>query len=382
MKRALQLASVASMIDLFNEDNISILHELGFVVDVAANFDEGSITSKERVNEYKKELQSRNIDVYHIPIPRSIFKVKDIVKSYKMVKKLAEEKKYDIMHCHSPIGGVIARFAFRKAKKIGTRVIYTAHGFHFFKGASIKNWLLFYPIERICARYCDTIITINKEDYERAKTFKCQDVQYVPGIGVDIEEIRMFSNEENRSRLRKEYDIKKDDFVLMSIGQLSKRKNHSMVIEAMASLKELNIKYLLVGTGEMYESLKALVSKFNLENKVIFAGYVKDAKKLLCAADCFVFPSLQEGLPVSLMEAMASGVPCIASDIRGNKDLLENKHLFELKDVDTLAAKINELYCDKDERKNSIYNMSNKMDMIDINKVRLLMKCIYYDKQS
>ena len=136
-KKALQLASVASMIDLFNTDNIEILRSLGYAVDVATNFKEGSITSQERVDEYRQELKEQRIGTYQVPIPRSIKKVGNIISSYKFVKKLVEKKQYQIVHCHSPIGGVICRLACRKArKKYGTKVIYTAHGFHFFKGAS------------------------------------------------------------------------------------------------------------------------------------------------------------------------------------------------------------------------------------------------------
>ena len=115
-KRALQLASVASMIDLFNADNIRILQSLGYAVDVATNFEEGSITSQERVNEYREELKKLNIGTFQIPIPRSISKIGNIVKSYKLVKHLVEENKYQIVHCHSPIGGVVCRLACRKAR--------------------------------------------------------------------------------------------------------------------------------------------------------------------------------------------------------------------------------------------------------------------------
>lgn len=158
----LMLASVASMIDLFNADNMNILEKLGCRIDVAANFSKGSITSQERVAAYRRELEVRGINVYNTPIPRSIFKIGDIINSYKQIRKLTKEKHYRIVHCHSPIGGVVARFACRKARKTGRKVIYTAHGFHFFKGASLINWLIFYPIERLCSHFTDVLITINQ----------------------------------------------------------------------------------------------------------------------------------------------------------------------------------------------------------------------------
>lgn len=324
-RRALQLASVASMIDLFNTDNIRVLRSLGYSVDVAANFEEGSITSQERVNEYREELRAQNIGTYQIPIPRSIKKVGNIVKSYKMVKHLVEEKKYQIVHCHSPIGGVICRLACRRARnKYGTKVIYTAHGFHFFKGASKAAWFIYYPIERWCSKYTDILITINQEDFHNAKKMKAKKVEYVPGIGIPVEEIRNIKVD--RDRRRAEFGYKDSDFVFMSTGQISMRKNHEVVIRALSLLKdkENRMKYLIVGFGEEKDRLTRLVREFGLERAVIFAGYRSDVKELLHCVDAFVFPSIQEGLPVALMEAMAAGLPIVASRIRGNVDLIED----------------------------------------------------------
>lgn len=164
------LASVASMIDQFNMKNISLLKELGYGVDVACNFEIGSTSSQERVLVFKEELKELGVGVIHLPIPRKISAIGDIYKSYKMVKKLVEKEEYQIVHCHSPIGGVITRLACRKQRKKGLKVIYTAHGFHFFSGAPWKNWLVFYPIEKWMARYTDVLITICKEDFNRARS--------------------------------------------------------------------------------------------------------------------------------------------------------------------------------------------------------------------
>ena len=215
-KHVLQLASVASMIDLFNKDNLLILERLGARIDVAANFQEGSITSQVRVNEYRQELKDRKIDVIDFPCPRSIFRFADILHSYKMMKTLVETRNYRFVHCHSPIGGVIARLACRNARKKGTKVIYTAHGFHFFKGASILNWLIFYPIEKLCSRITDVLITINQEDYKRALSWKTCRVELVPGIGVHTEEFR--NEVVDRVKYRTEFGFKDDDFVFCVLG--------------------------------------------------------------------------------------------------------------------------------------------------------------------
>lgn len=343
-KRALMLASVASMIDLFNMDNIKILKDLGYKVDVACNFEEGSITSQEMVNEFRKELEENGIHTYQLPIPRSVSKVKQIFDSYKLTKKLVEKNKYQIVHCHSPIGGVICRLACRKARKYGTKVIYTAHGFHFYKGASKKAWMIFYPVEKFCSKYTDILITINKEDYNRAKKFKAQKIEYVPGIGIHTKELQ--ETEVDKAAKRQELGLTEEDFVIMSTGQLSIRKNHEVIIRALAKINEQNVKYLIVGFGELENYLKNLAKELNIEDRIVFAGYRNDVKEILHAVDAFAFPSLQEGLPVSLMEAMAVGLPIVCSNIRGNVDLIENNingYLYRNDDIEGFAEGINKL---------------------------------------
>ena len=192
MKKALMLASVASMIDQFNTDNIRLLQKMRYHVDVVTNFENGSTTSQQRVNEVRAELEANGVRTIHMPIPRKITDVKGIVSSYRDVKKLCNENRYELLHCHSPIGSVVARLGAKHArKKYGTRVIYTAHGFHFFKGSPLVNWLTFFPVEWICSFFTDVLITINKEDYARSqKVMHAKRIEYVPGVGVDTEAIK------------------------------------------------------------------------------------------------------------------------------------------------------------------------------------------------
>lgn len=376
--RILMLASVASMIDLFNADNLDILEALSCKIDVAANFSNGSITSQKRVDAYKEELENRSINVYNIPIPRSIFKIKDIIRAYRQVKEMANERHYRIVHCHSPIGGVLARLACRNARKNGTKVIYTAHGFHFFNGASLVNWLIFYPIERLCSHFTDVLITINQEDYSRAKAWHTCDVKYVPGIGVHTEEFRKESVD--RVALRNELGIKESDFVFLSVGQLSVRKNHEVVIRALAKINNPKVKYLLVGFGELEDKLKLLAKDLNIADRVIFAGYRGDVRKILHVVDAFAFPSLQEGLPVSLMEAMSVGLPIVCSAVRGNVDLVVNGkggYVYGCHDVDGFAEGMSEIVAGKG------YEMGRHdisvMEKFDIKAVNKIMTELYKD---
>lgn len=376
------MASVASMIDLFNTDNINILRSLGYSVDVATNFEEGSITSQDRVNEYIEELKAQGIGTYQMPIPRSIKKVGNIISSYKMIKKLVEEKKYKIVHCHSPIGGVICRLACKRArKKYGTKVIYTAHGFHFFKGASKTAWMIYYPVEKWCSKYTDILITINQEDYQRAQKMKAVRVEYVPGIGVHTEEIKNVVSD--KDAIRSEFGFSGDDFVFMSTGQISVRKNHELVIRALSKINDKTVKYLIVGFGEEEERLKKLVDELGLKDRVVFAGYRKNVKEILHAVDAFAFPSLQEGLPVSLMEAMAVGLPVVCSRIRGNTDLIENGkggYLFDCHDVDGFAEGMKKLYNNKEVGLKNL-EMIKKFDIDNVNiKMKSIYRSIYTER--
>ncbi len=328
MKKALVLASVASMIDQFNMPNILLLKELGYEVDVVANFTEsGSITS-ERTENLKMRLLKLGVNVINVPIPRKIFAIKNILKSYKVIKKLCNENNYNLLHCHSPIGGAIARLGARRARKsAGTKVIYTAHGFHFYKGAPLKNWILFYTIEKYCARFTDVLITINKEDYSLAKSkMKAKRVEYLPGVGVDVAKFSKNEQSESaRSLKRKEMQISESDVILLSVGELNENKNHSVIIDAIARLNDKNVKYFIVGKGHLKEELEKKIANNKLENQVFLLGFRTDVAEIYKACDIFVFPSYREGLSVSIMEAMASNLPCVVSRIRGNTDLIDSE---------------------------------------------------------
>ena len=319
-KKALVLASVASMIDQFNIPNIRILQSLGYKVDVVADFaDPGTITA-ERADDLKKRLAAMNVRVISIAIPRALG-INSVRSSYRQVKELIDRESYDLIHCHSPIGGAICRLAARKARKKGTRVIYTAHGFHFYDGAPKKNWCVFYPAERILSHLTDVLITINKEDLKRAKEeFSAKKTVYVPGIGVDVD--KFLKTAVIRDEKRAELGITKDDIMVLSVGELNVNKNHSTVIKALGKLKDKRIHYVIAGKGDLDKELEELADRQGVS--LHLAGFRSDVAQLYKCADIFVLPSVREGLNVSLMEAMASGVVIVCSKIRGNTDLVTN----------------------------------------------------------
>ena len=258
---------------------------------------------------------------------------------YKKLKAIIDEGEFSIIHCHTPVGGVVGRLAARKARKKGTRVIYTAHGFHFYKGAPIKNWLLYYPVERICSHLTDILITINKEDFALAqKKMKAKCVEYVPGVGVDLEKFSKLTFD--KAAKRRELGIPEDATLLLSVGELIPRKNHKTSIRAIA---DMNAYYIIAGDGELRPQLQSLIDELGVGDRVKLLGYRRDVSDLYKASDIVVFPSFQEGLPVSVIEAMACGLPCVASNIRGNTDLLactEREFLCEPDNITEYSEKL------------------------------------------
>lgn len=282
---------------------------------------------------FSKDCEQYHITAHQIDFDRNPLKPVN-KKAYSELVDLLQREHFDIIHCNTPIGGVIGRLAAHRVG--GSYVIYQAHGFHFWKGAPTKNWLFYYPAEKFLSRYTDTLITINKEDYALAQKFHAKEVVYVPGVGIDLSKFQ--SNNNIREAKRKELGIKKDDVAILSVGELIPRKNHKIVIDAIYDLKDkpeyTHIQYFICGIGELQDELKSYISERGVEDHVHLLGYRLDVNEIYNAADVFVFMSLQEGLPVALMEAMASGLVCIASNIRGNNDLITDKYNGRLIPID------------------------------------------------
>lgn len=267
----------------------------------------------------KPFFQDYDIKVYQIPFSRSPFS-KNNLSAYNSLKKIVEEKDFDVVHTHTPVASMITRLA---CKKMKTKVFYTAHGFHFYKGASVINWFFYYPIEKYLSRYTDTLITINQEDYQRASdNFSAKKVYLVNGVGLPLE---AYNRPIDRMKKREELGVAKETKVILSVGELNDNKNHKIVIEALKEFKNENFKYLICGVGPLENELVRQINEFGLSHKIELLGYRNDIIEILKISDLFIFPSKREGLPVSVMEAMANGVPVVASDIRGNRDLIDNK---------------------------------------------------------
>lgn len=310
-KKALIISTVSGFLPQFEMNHVKILMEYGYEIHYASNF------SIPMYGEGNERLYGSGIKCHQIDFVRSPYKLEKNIKAYNQLKKLGELYDFSLIHCHTPMGAVIGRLVFKGERDV--KIIYTAHGFHFYKKGPIKNWLFYYPIEKMLSRYTDVLITINREDFSLAqKKFKAKKVVYIPGVGIPIDKIERVVAK--RKDIRAELEIEDSDFVLISVGELNKNKNHKVVLYALGKLKEEKIHYLICGKGELRKRLENLAIKLGIERQVHFLGYCTNVIELCKASDCFVFPSKREGLGIAALEGMASGLPLISSESGGIKD--------------------------------------------------------------
>lgn len=371
-KKVLLTATVQSHICQFHKVLVELLHENGYEVHVAAR---NNLAEK---NGLKLDFVEK---VYNIPFSRSP-KSADNLKAYKELKKIIDEEDYDVIHCNTPMGGIVTRLAAQKARKNGTKVFYTAHGFHFYKGAPKKNWLVFYPIEKVFSRLTDKLITITQEDYELArKKFHCE-VCRIHGVGVD--EKRYFpADEKQKSMLRKELGYTDDEKLILCIGELLPNKNQQMAIRMMSDLvKEFpESKLLLAGNGPEKENLEKLSIKLGIQENVELLGYCTFLEKYQKIVDVVVACSKREGLPLNVVEAMLAGNPVIATKNRGHRELIEhqiNGFLVQIDDDKDFYNKIYKMMTDEKNRNLMIENAINYAKQYSFTSVRKELYNVYF----
>lgn len=289
---------------------------------------------------------------FNIEFERSPFKRKNIA-AYKELKKIINEGKYDVIHCHTPVASVLTRLVAKKTRKEnGTRVIYTAHGFHFYKGAPKKNWMVYYPIEKYLSKYTDTLITINYEDYEIAKKkFHAKEIEHVHGVGIDERKFTQNISIEELVKFRATLSLKPTDYVVTYVAELNNNKNQLMIVRAMKDVvkKHRDIKVLLVGDGVYEDKLRDEINRNLLQNNILLLGYRTDIPMILKISDLYIATSKREGLPVNILEAICSGLPLLVTDSRGQRELVEdgiNGYLVRNNDEQDLIQKINNIYSD------------------------------------
>lgn len=343
--KVLLTATVQSHICQFHKPLVQVLHEHGCEVHVAAR---DNLAEK---NGLKLDFVEK---VYDIPFSRSP-KSTDNIKAYKKIKQIIEEGQYDIIHCNTPMGGIVTRLAARKVRKRGVKVYYTAHGFHFYKGAPKKNWIIFYPIEKFFSRFTDKLITITAEDYKLAsRKFHCQ-VERIHGVGVD--EKRYFPLDEGeRLILREKMGFACDQKIILCVGELLPNKNQKMAISMMKEVVKLypDAQLLLAGNGPEKENLEKEISAHGMKNSVQMLGYCTHLQDYQHIADVLVSCSKREGLPLNIVEAMLSGNPVVASKNRGHRELIcdgKNGFLVNIDDSFSMSERICELFASNKMKK-------------------------------
>ncbi len=345
MKKALMIAPMASVHRRFNKSNISALQKLGYEVHLAANFNNGE--GSEQLNEkYQKECEEKGIVTHSIPFVRAVGK-----KNITLVKKLAsliKSESFDIVHAHTETGGLLLRMAMMSLKK-NFKAVYTPHGMSFYKGSGIKSRLVYRPIEKWICSKMDKNLAMNAEELEVLNKWEGKTAAFVHGIGVDL---TRFENAE--SNIREELELSENTVLITAVGELNDNKNHKVVINALSKLKDLDFCFVICGVGELEQKLNTIAKEAGIEDKFKLLGYRKDIPNVLGGSDIFVFPSFHEGLPVSVMEAMASSLPVAASKIRGNVDLIKDGDggfLCDPDDIDAFSQVLETLINDADKRR-------------------------------
>ncbi len=315
MKRILMISNTASMQYQFLYPWTLLLREMGYEVHIGCNFEEGNNSTAARIGLFKAQLEAEGIPYHQIDFDRNALKLHKYRKPLRQIQEILELGDFIAVHCHSPIGGVLGRIAGRHA---GLKVLYTAHGFHFFKGATPLHWALFYPAERLLSHWTDTLITINSEDHARAQTFHAGQTYRISGAGVDLERYRRHGKE--RFHVLQELGVPEDAVVFLSIGELNANKNHAVLLRALQKLNNPHLHLIIAGTGKRRDALAELAKSLDLEKQVHLAGFRTDVPDLLHASDVFCFPSRREGLGFTAIEAMAAGLPLITSNRHGILD--------------------------------------------------------------
>lgn len=356
MNKRLLITSTDLMMVQFLVPHVINLSNQGFDIDLACS-EVGN-----RFHEIEEKLAPYVNKIYKISLRRSPVSIKNF-KGYSEMLKVISSGKYDYIWTNEPVMGVVTLLAARQARRRhNTKMMYMAHGFHFYTGAPALNWMIFYPIEKFMARITDLLVTVNHEDFERTKSFRTKKIAYIHGIGINTGRLSRLNN---GSDIRKELGLDPHSFLVLSVGELNKNKNQKTIIDAIHIIPNNNVHYLICGKGDEELNLKNQVSQYGLENRIHFLGYRFDVMDICSQSDIYIMPSHREGLPVSSLEAMYCGLPLITSDIRGLVDV--NKHgvngfLCRPNDASAFAKYILCLYNDMSMRKNM--GKRNKTDVI------------------
>ena len=358
MKKALIIATVGGFLQKFEMGNVHILQEMGYEVHYAANM-ENQIYRFDQ-----KDLTESGIRIHHMDIQKSPFALNSHRKVIRELTDLIRRENIGLIHCHTPVGGYLGRMTGKRSGDAGRKVLYTAHGFHFYDGAPRIQAAVFRSVEKKLAKMTDVIITINEEDYRNAGDFQMKPggkVYRIPGIGLDLEHF-VPPDASEREACRKRLNIPEDTFFLLSVGELNRNKNHSVILRAMHDLNNMGndtikLFYGICGAGPEKQNLRAEIRKLGLEGQVCLFGYCDSVREYLAGADAFAFPSRREGLGMAALEALAMGIPVAAADNRGAREYMKagkNGYICSWRDAAGFAGAIQKLRMQSEDERNEM----------------------------
>lgn len=323
-KQALIITTVSGFVQQFEREDVKLLQELGYTVHYASNPDIPAY-------DYPSGTYEEMGVIFHpIPVIQNPKSFCANQKAYRQLKMLVCQHRIRLIHCHTPVGGALGRMIGRHfGDKV--KVIYTAHGFHFYQENDRMVNPLFYRIEKRLAKYTDALITINQEDFNAAQAFQLRglgNVYQIPGVGINPKIFAPVTKEEYDAARTRE-NIRSNDFYIVSVGELNENKNHILILQALNWLREngtdiRKIRCDIFGNGSEYQNLKGQISAYQLEYNVRLRGYANPIRPVLAGADVFLFPSRREGLGLAAIEALSCGIPVLAAKNRGSREYLQH----------------------------------------------------------
>ena len=322
-------------------------------------------------------------DVRHtISVERTPFSFNNI-KAIRELKAITKKHQFDLVHCHTAMASVVTRLACLETRKRGTKLLYTAHGFHFFKGGSLKNWLLYYPVEKLLSRYTDAIITINQEDFKLIsdKGFKTKGHLLESGMGVSTQRFYPVDTA-TKMELRSKKGYASDAFILIYVAEFIHRKNHQFILDEVEGLaKEIHgLKIIFAGRGQLLEKMKAYAITKKIDDLVDFLGFRMDVNELMNLADLGISASRQEGLGLNLAEELFCGLPVVATNDRGHREIIKdgyNGFMFEQDNVQIFQQQILQLYNDEHLYKKMSVNATKATERFSLLKAKTALTEIY-----
>jgi len=376
MKKVLFITTVSGFLYHFEMSNVRILQDMGYEVHYAAN---GNIQVYKTDEAVKK---NSGVIFHHVNISKSPKDINTNLRAKKELISLIRGLGIDLIHCHTPVGGMLGRLAGNACRDTGVKVIYTTHGFHYYNGAP-AHYKIYDIVERRLAGYSDVIITINSEDLKKAQGYRLKPggrVYMIPGEGTDTSRFSDRKKASVRQEMRQKLNLGEDDFFLLSVGELSGNKNHKTVIKALSGIKDKRIKYGICGSGPLKSRLREMTTRSGLKDRVKLFGYRSNVDDYLYAADAFAFPSVREGLGMAAIEALASGLPVIASDNRGTREYMRDgengfvcspnspgifaKSIEKIRDMQVDERKKMETFCKKSVKRFDVQNVRPVMEKI------------------